>query len=672
MNELLRELCALGLLSPEQARQAAEAPNSCDDPAECARRLVEAGLLTALQARQVLAGKGRRLLVGPYILLEQLGRGGMATVYRAEHRLMKRMVALKVASRKSVRHNQSTIRYRFQREVEAAGRLHHPGIVAAYDAGQSRGRWYLAMEYVEGIDLERRVHDSGPLPLILACEIVRQAAGAMQYLHERGLIHRDIKPSNLMLAAPGVTVKLLDLGLARWTDLSSGAEDEPCGTPDYLAPECANDPRRADGRSDLYSLGCTFYFLLTGQVPYPGGSWSEKLLKHSLDSPAPVRDLRPETPQAIVRIVERMMARDPDQRYPTAAAVLAELSAVGTGETTCEVSLTESQSGEAARRRASPRFFSVALAAMLSGLAAAGGARWFLYQPVEPAGPTVEAVVPSFRIEGNPQRFTKLEEAIATAKDDDTVTLHASGLVLSRPLDVHGKTLTLRAGPGVRPRVVMRASEDDPWQTLLDADRALTLEGLDLEIAEYSPGRRQSLSGSVIRCERASLHLSDCQLKCARGGPAIVARNADEVSVRRCRIDAGTVGLSVEVGQGESCRVRMTDSRVTVRADSGAALSMWAPETRQSTRIELDLTGNHFQAGRIAAFRALPASVRIMAHGNRFTFGQALLSFTAYADRDGWRVGTVWDGDENTYEGPAARVLVEGKPASASGQASHR
>jgi serine/threonine-protein kinase len=705
MNALLREVCALGLLAPDRARQVAESPSQCDDPAECARRLVEAGLLTSYQARQVLAEKGKRLLVGPYVLLEQIGRGGMAQVFKAEHRLMKRIVALKIASRKSARRNGSAIRVRFRREVEAAGRVHHPGIVAAYDAGQSRGRLYLAMELVEGIDLERLVKDSGPPSIALACEIVRQAAEALRYLHERGLIHRDIKPSNLMLAAPGMTVKLLDLGVARSAESSTGSEEEPCGTPDFMPPESANDPHRTDARGDLYSLGCTFYFLLTGQVPYPGGNWSEKLLRHSLDMPAPVRVLRPETPEEIAAVVERLMARDPDQRYPTAAAVLAVLAAIGTGETSPVASPpvspsakplspcpqgergwgeganaspsstgereasgieSESQTGVRTRRRASPRFFSVALAAILSGLALAGGARWFWHQPSESSRPVIETTPPPFQIDGGSVRFATLEEAIAAARDGETITVHSPGPFQSRPLNAQGKALTVRAGPGVRPRIVMNAG-DDPWQALISSDRPLILAGLDLELAGNMTRGRRSLTGSVIRCERAPLHLTDCRLKCAVGSVAIVARNAGEVSLRGCRIDAGTVGLSVEVGQGERFLVRMTDTRLTVRAESGAALSLWAPEVRRATRVELELTTNAIHAGRLFALRALPAGVKIEAHGNRFTFGQALLSFTGYADRDAWRGSTVWNGDDNVYEGPAARVWVDGQPVSPSG-----
>ena len=191
-------------------------------------------------------------------------------------------------------------------------------------------------------------------------------------------------------------------------------------------------------------------------------------------------------------------------------------------------------------------------------------------------------------------------------------------------------------------------------------------------MTEDKTGRNRSLTGSVIRCERASLHLTDCGLKNAAGGAALVARNAGELLVSSCRIDADSGGLSIEVGQGECCRVRLRDNQVTLRDPSGAALSVWAPEVRQATSVVLDLAGNTIRAGRIAALRALPAGVRIEAHGNRFTFGQALLSFTGYPDRDAWRVGTVWDGEDNVFEGPAARIWVDGQAAISSGQPSTR
>ncbi len=205
---------------------------------------------------------------------------------------------------------------RSRREVEAAAQLSHPNIVAAYDAVRARGMLFLVMEYVEGVDLGRLVAGAGLLPVRLACEAVRQTALALQYAHQRGLLHCDVKPSNLLLVHPPrprwdsdalvelsdgrrpVLVKLLDMGLARRIGGPDGtAGDDLEGTPDYMAPERGGgDP--TDGRSDLYSLGCTFYHLLTGQPPFPGGDWAAKLLRHRLDAPAPVRARRPDLPAA--------------------------------------------------------------------------------------------------------------------------------------------------------------------------------------------------------------------------------------------------------------------------------------------------------------------------------------------------------------------------------------
>ncbi len=580
----------------------------------------------------------------------------MGHVYKAEHRLMKRVVALKIASR--VRHGArgSAVRKRFRREVEAAGRLHHPGIVSAYDAGEVRGRLYLAMEYVEGIDLERLVEESGPLSVDLACEIVRQTAEALHHAHERGLLHRDIKPSNLMLAAPGVTVKLLDLGLARlahpsFPEEEEAADDPLCGTPDFMAPEWGRDVQPADVRGDLYSLGCTFYFLLTGQVPYPGGSGTEKLLRHSLDAPAPLRQVRPETPPAVVEVVERLMARDLEDRYPTAAAVAAAIAAIHDPKSDRDGIAGAVQPTNAARRMVSSRFAIAALVAVLLGVGAAAGARRVVEKPVA-ATAQARTFAPSFRIEGREEGFPSLAQAIAAARDGDVVSVHGSGPFVTASLNCRGKALTVRAAQGVRPRLE-RKPTGDPSRALFHTDRALTLEGLDLVVADNAP---------MICCEGAPLHLTDCRLTTGADGVAVIARAASEVVVCGCRIDAGAVGLSVEAGQGSMCRVHVRESRITIRAKMGVALSLWASEVPQPTPVELELEGNTIQAGRTAALRALPAGLAIRARGNRFTFHTALLSYTGYADPDAWRRNTAWAGGDNAYEGPPSWLWVEGQP----------
>ena len=239
---------------------------------------------------------------------------------------------------------------RCRREVEAAAHLSHPNIVAAYDAVRARGKLVLVMEYVEGVDLGRLVAQAGPLPVTLACEAVRQAALALQYAHDRGLLHCDVKPSNLLLVHPPLArwdadalralvdgrrtpqIKLLDMGLARRIDDSDGPVGKRVGRDAGLYGPERGHGEPLDGRADLYSLGCSFYHLLTGQPPFPDGEWAEKLLRHRLDSPRPIRTLRPDAPAAIAVVVERLMARDPADRYASAADAGRAIDACGTAE----------------------------------------------------------------------------------------------------------------------------------------------------------------------------------------------------------------------------------------------------------------------------------------------------------------------------------------------------
>jgi CheY-like chemotaxis protein/serine/threonine protein kinase len=288
-----------------------------------------------------------------YQILEELGRGGMGVVYKARHERMNRLVALKVIHKEHLNHPDA-IR-RFYREIQAAAQLHHPNLVMAYDAGHCGETHFFAMEYIEGVDLNQLVKQSGPLRVEIACNYVRQAALGLQHAHERALVHRDIKPSNLLVTwagskrperearsaergAPGAersalgaprsppepgTVKILDLGLAllqQPTEFSENAsaltrDGRVVGTADYMAPEQWMNAHKVDIRADLYSLGCTFYYFLTGRVPFPGNEPMEKMLKHHLDEPVPVEQLRPRVPAKVLAIVRRLLAKKPEQRY---------------------------------------------------------------------------------------------------------------------------------------------------------------------------------------------------------------------------------------------------------------------------------------------------------------------------------------------------------------------
>jgi hypothetical protein len=240
---------------------------------------------------------------GRYRVVRLLDKGGMGAVYQAEHLVMQRPVALKVINR-TFTGNAAAVE-RFRREVRAAARLTHPNIVTTYDAEDAADTLFLVMEYVEGVSLARLVDERGPLPVAEACAYVRQAALGLQHAHERGMVHRDVKPGNLIRFADG-TVKVLDFGLAALAvERGGGLTDTNVlmGTPDYLAPEQAEDPHTADCRADVYSLGCTLYHLLTGKVPYPAPTSLSKVLAHR-DRPIPsLRKVRPEVPPELAAVV---------------------------------------------------------------------------------------------------------------------------------------------------------------------------------------------------------------------------------------------------------------------------------------------------------------------------------------------------------------------------------
>ncbi len=262
-----------------------------------------------------------------YEILERLGAGGMGTVFKARHRLMDRIVALKVMNPQLLADPVAV--GRFQREVKAAAQLAHPHIVTAYDAEQVGGLHFLAMEFVEGQTLAEVVDQRGPLPVHRACEYIRQAALGLQYAHQRGMVHRDIKPQNLVLTATG-DVKVFDFGLARFVSESGepgegSSSGRMLGSPDYMAPEQAKDAHAADIRADIYSLGCTLYHLLAGLPPFPGGSAVEKLAAHLEKKPIEIAKLRLDVSSDLERVVDRMLAKDPQQRFQTPGEVAAAL-----------------------------------------------------------------------------------------------------------------------------------------------------------------------------------------------------------------------------------------------------------------------------------------------------------------------------------------------------------
>jgi serine/threonine protein kinase len=284
--------------------------------------LVEGGVLTYFQADQLLKGKHRGFFIGKYKILERLGTGGMALVYLCEHRTLGQRVAVKVLP-SSIRDEDHL--KRFLREARASATLQHPNIVRAYDLDEEDRAHFLVMDYVEGSLLHDIVTKHGPLDIPRAAHYMHQVALGLQHAHKAGVIHRDIKPGNLIVDRAG-TVKILDMGLAKLYQEVEVLTTGILGTPDYLAPEQARDSHNVDGRADIYSLGCTMYFTLTGSAPFPEGTVAQKLMWHQNRQPLPVQARRPEVPTELAAVVAQMMHKSIAQRYAAAADVVEALA----------------------------------------------------------------------------------------------------------------------------------------------------------------------------------------------------------------------------------------------------------------------------------------------------------------------------------------------------------
>lgn len=310
------------LLAKEYEEPTAGTPSS----RKIAEELVDRGVLTRWQADQLLEGKYKGFILGPYRVLGLLGHGGMGMVFLAEHQMMRRRCAVKVLPLKDLQ-NQPSLLERFYIEAQAVAALDHPNIVRAYDVNKAmqdgREIHYLVMEYIDGLDLQRYVSQHGVVDYRQAADWIRQAAEGLDHAHREGLVHRDVKPANLLVDRNGV-VKLLDLGLARFFDdrerasLSKEHGETVLGTADYLAPEQAVDSGNVDGRADIYSLGHTFYFLLVGRPPFPTGSVAQRLMAHQTKYPEPIQKDRPDVPPQLVAIINKMTAKKPKERFQTA------------------------------------------------------------------------------------------------------------------------------------------------------------------------------------------------------------------------------------------------------------------------------------------------------------------------------------------------------------------
>ena len=328
-----------GLVSSEKLSQLLQEMETegvdVDDPTALSKALVARDEISQWQADKLLQGKHKGFFLGSYRLERPLGKGGMGAVYLARHVVMRRRCAIKVLPQNQIQKHSSVLE-RFILESQAVAALDHQNIVRAYDiaseAKDNKEIHYLVMEYVEGQDVQQAVQEHGVFGYVKAAEIIRQTANGLAHAHESGLVHRDIKPANLLMDKKG-TVKILDLGLARFFDddeaasLTAAHNETVLGTADYLSPEQALNSHDVDLRTDIYSLGCTAYFLLTGHPPFPDGTVAQRLVAHQVKQPEPITNERPDAPPELLAIIDKMMAKKAEDRFQTCTEISAAISA---------------------------------------------------------------------------------------------------------------------------------------------------------------------------------------------------------------------------------------------------------------------------------------------------------------------------------------------------------
>src|SRR3954453_12953326 len=333
-STLCKAALASGLLAQQQIDDAlaglaarhtgsAVAPESISDEV-LGQRLVDLGYLNRWQVEQLKEGR-TKFNLGPYRIVNAIGQGGMGHVFKAEHKLLGRIEAIKVLPKSKSTPEAVAA---FQREIRAQAQLDHPNLVRVSYADFEGDTYFFVTEYVPGTDLRKLVRRNGPLPYPTAATIISQAAEGLHYAHRRGLVHRDVKPGNLLVTPEGRT-KITDLGLAWFLTeelesgkAAAGRSKSLVGTADYLAPETIREPGTILPVSDVYALGCTLYYAVTGKVPFPGGNTPDKIRRHLDETPLNPLHFNPDLPKGFCDAIAAMMEKDPDKRTPSAAAVV--------------------------------------------------------------------------------------------------------------------------------------------------------------------------------------------------------------------------------------------------------------------------------------------------------------------------------------------------------------
>jgi eukaryotic-like serine/threonine-protein kinase len=561
-------------------------PTSAED---LARELVRQKRLTKYQAEQVYAGKGKMLVLGNYVVLDKLGQGGMGVVLKAEHKRLKRPVALKVMSPSVVKTPDAL--KRFHREVEAAAKLRHPNVVATDDADEAKGTHFLVMEYVEGSDLSVLVKKNGPLSVDQAVQCILEAARGLEFAHGQGVVHRDIKPANLLLDKSGV-VKILDMGLAR-IEGDSGSQAEltstgaVMGTVDYMAPEQALSTKDADARSDIYSLGISLWYLLTARCAFEGDSLMAKLLAHRESAIPSLRKANAEVPEAVDAVFRKMVAKQRSDRYQTMTDVIRDLEAYVNGTSSSPVHVSMPEISE-----------DLNLQSFLSQMGGPGGAA---------ATSTKQKTVPSpGRVAPNSEATSLLGGTSVDTDPQTMATIQSQTRRNTQPTKQSRKSTT--APPWFRNVRVLAAAGGAALIMLFAAVFFLRTPHGTLRVEILDPEVELKIEGTELtfrdgRNEPVSLTTGEKRLIVSRGDlsfetDTFTLKKGQEILVRVELIEDKLVALSNEEVIGEKSIGRsLVTASTTGQKGTNAAIVKPQPKTESATTTRIPETGLRFSPG---------------------------------------------------------------------------
>jgi serine/threonine-protein kinase len=639
-----------------------------------------AGLATTADIGRVLEGQ----MLGPYRLDRFIGGGGMGAVFRALDTTLDRIVAVKVLAGRQG-HDEEMIK-RFRNEAQSAARLDHENIGRVHAVGSERGWHYIVFEYIEGTNLRDLVHEHGPFGLARTVDVAIQVADALEHAAERDVVHRDIKPSNIVITPAG-RARIVDMGLARLhhvaDDRDLTASGMTLGTFDYISPEQARDPRGADVRSDLYSLGCTIFFMLAGRPPFADGTMVQKLLQHQQAQPPALDHLRPDVPRRFADIVARLMQKDPLDRYQRPSVLVADLVAFAEDQGFSLQSPRPTPQTVIHPPRAQPT--RLPWAVPLAGLLTLVAVLWVRSTAdrrqasvvatdardvsLERRDVTTVRVVDA--IADDPAGVHTLAEAVQRAGDGATIELDYDGARREPPIALGGKRLTVRAAAGRRPAVEftgLRATAIDGLRAACDiGDGTLEVRGVGLRLA-VEPSARGRTAMFFLRSGR--LVGDDTTLRMpgtpaaerrAVGATAVVSVAGEipgghcELSLIRARVAGAADFLDASGAPGGTIAVRWSDGAFV---SPGHLVLAAGAASGGGVAIDVELSDVAVACGGGVAWLAdtaaapVPARLVMLASDCRFVLGHApLVSQTGVGDPDDYRQACLWTDDDSRYEG---------------------